>query len=191
MITDRTQLNECLAYERSRYGFKNVIQYWIHLFMHMEYAQIWQFQKRLRITEFYKNCNHKIRFLVSLRKLNKLRHKYNYEIPLNVFDKGLKIMHIGPILINANAHVGQNCSIHINTGIVAHGVTSVSPTIGDNVVIGFGACIIGGCHIANGIAIGANALVNKSFEEQNIAIAGVPAKKISNNGTHSWNSKKE
>ena len=95
-------------------------------------------------------------------------------------------MHIGPILTNAKARVGQNCSIHINTGIAAQGITSKAPTIGDDVVIGFGACIIGGCHIANGIAIGANALVNKSFEEENIAIAGVPARKISNNGSREW-----
>ena len=154
--------------------------------MHMEQAHIWQFQKRLRITEYYKNCNHKIRFLLSQRKLNSLRHKYNFEICLNVFDKGLRIMHIGPILTNAKARVGQNCSIHINTGIAAQGITSEAPTIGDDVVIGFGACIIGGCHIANGIAIGANALVNKSFEEENIAIAGVPARKISNNGSREW-----
>lgn len=186
MIKSKKELNEYLSYERSRYGFKSVFQYWIHLFMHMEQAHIWQFQKRLRITEYHKNCNHKIRFLLSQRKLNSLRHKYNFEICLNVFDKGLRIMHIGPILTNSKARVGQNCSIHINTGIAAQGITSEAPTIGDNVVIGFGSCIIGGCHIANGIAIGANALVNKSFEEENIAIAGVPARKISNNGSREW-----
>ena len=36
----------------------------------------------------------------------------------------------------------------------------------------------GNISIANGTAIGANAVVNKSFSEENIAIAGVPAKKI-------------
>ena len=43
--------------------------------------------------------------------------------------------------------------------------------------------------LRNGIAIGANSLVNKSFEEQNIAIAGCPAKKISNNGDSTWHKK--
>ena len=186
MISSKKQLKEYLSYERTRYGFKSTIQYWAHLLMHMEQAHIWQFQKRLRITEFHKNCHHKIRFLINLRKLNILRHKYNSEICLNVFEKGLKIMHIGPILTNPRARVGQNCSIHINTGIAAQGITSDAPVIGDNVVIGFGACIIGGCHIANGIAIGANALVNKSFSEENIAIAGVPAHKVSDNGSREW-----
>jgi len=36
--------------------------------------------------------------------------------------------------------------------------------------------------IADGIVIGANSVVNKSFTEENITIAGVPAKKINNKG---------
>ena len=37
--------------------------------------------------------------------------------------------------------------------------------------------------IANGIAIGANAVVCKDFFEEDITIAGVPAKQISNKGS--------
>ena len=98
-------------------------------------------------------------------------------------------MHVGPILINGNAKIGKNCSIHINTSIVAGGIDSSAPTIGDNVVIGVGAVLLGKISIANNIAIGANAVVNKSFFEEDIAIAGVPAKKISNNGRSKWNKK--
>ena len=86
-------------------------------------------------------------------------------------------MHTGPILINHKAKVGNDVSIHINTSIVAHGITGGVPVIGNNVVVGVGSVILGGITIADSIAIGANALVNKSFEEENIAIAGVPAKK--------------
>lgn len=53
-----------------------------------------------------------------------------------------------------------------------------APTIGNNVEIGFGAVIIGKIKIADGIKIGANSVVTKSFLEPNITIAGVPAKKI-------------
>ena len=42
--------------------------------------------------------------------------------------------------------------------------------------------IYGNIRIASGIMIGANAVVNKSFDEENICIAGVPAKKISDLG---------
>ena len=44
--------------------------------------------------------------------------------------------------------------------------------------MGFGAVIIGKIKIADGIKIGANSVVTKSFLEPNITIAGVPAKKI-------------
>ena len=43
--------------------------------------------------------------------------------------------------------------------------------------------MFGRIEIADGIAIGANAVVNKSFLENNISIAGIPAKKIGNMGT--------
>ena len=52
------------------------------------------------------------------------------------------------------------------------------PQIGDNVDIGVGAKIIGDVTIANGIKIGANAVVNKSFNEENITIVGCPARKV-------------
>ena len=68
-------------------------------------------------------------------------------------------------------------------------VISIFLNIGDNVTIGCSSVILGGVHIANGIAIGANSTVNKSFFEENICIAGCPAKKISNNGSLTWNKK--
>ena len=45
--------------------------------------------------------------------------------------------------------------------------------------IGVGVVIIGDVEIADNIVIGANAVVNKSFSEPGITIAGVPARKIS------------
>ena len=49
--------------------------------------------------------------------------------------------------------------------------------------IGPGAKIFGNVQIVDGIAVGANAVVNKSFLEPDISIAGVPARKISDEGT--------
>lgn len=58
-------------------------------------------------------------------------------------------------------------------------------------MIGVGAVVLGDIELADNIAVGANAVVNKSFEEADIAIAGIPAKKISNNGRNVWAGKKE
>ncbi len=98
-------------------------------------------------------------------------------------------MHLGPILINGKATIGEECSLHINTAIVAGGTNDDVPTIGNHVVIGVGSTLLGGISIPNYTAIGAGSIVNKSFLEENIAIAGVPAKKISDNGSKTWNQK--
>lgn len=144
---------------------------------------IWEFQKRLRKVEYYKNCKsnnligevlhnyHKI-------KLRKQALKLGVSIPENVFGPGLSIVHYGTIVINSNAKIGANCRIHACTNIGASGGKPEAPQIGDNVYIGPGAKIYGNITLGNNIAISANAVVNKSFEEDGILLAGNPAEKI-------------
>ena len=86
-INKKETLKEFLAYESKLYGFNSSIKYLLHLFMGMEQALLWQFQRRLRITEYHKNCNHKIRFLINLFFLNRLRKKTNILLNLNVFKR--------------------------------------------------------------------------------------------------------
>lgn len=95
-------------------------------------------------------------------------------------------MHLGPILVNGNVRAGKDISLHINTSIVAGGTNNGAPVLEDGIVVGVGAVILGNIRLAKNIAVGANAVVNKTFEEENIAIAGVPAKKVSNNGRLEW-----
>ena len=186
IIKSKRDLREYLVVEQAEYGFKGQIPYIAKLVAGSERAAIWHWQKRLRKTEYYYNCNKKILYYISLIKLNHLRNRYGLNIGLNVCGKGLKIMHLGSILTNGNVVIGENVAIHINTSFVAQGTSDDVPNIGNNVVVGVGATVVGDVTIADGIAIGANALVNKSFLEQNIAIAGVPARKISDNGRDKW-----
>jgi serine O-acetyltransferase len=107
-----------------------------------------------------------------------------YSIPINVFGPGLCIAHRGTIVVNKDARVGENCRIHACTNIGSgRGSVLLAPKIGDDVYIGPGAKIFGNIEIADNIAIGANSVVNKSFYEKGISIAGVPAKKINNKGS--------
>ncbi len=119
--------------------------------------------------------------------LCRYQNKHQIHIPINTFDRGLKLMHLGPMGVNANAKCGKDIYLHINSCIIAGGVNNDAPTLEDGVVIGIGAVVLGNIRLARNIAIGANAVVNKTFEEENIAIAGVPAKKVSNNGRLEWN----
>lgn len=63
------------------------------------------------------------------------------------------------------------------------------PKLGNGIVVEVGAVVVGG-YIANNVAIGANAVVCTDVTEENIAVAGIPAKKISNNGRLEWNKRK-
>lgn len=150
--------------------------------------QIWKYEILLRKCEYYYNCK---KGLINKLILNYLKYKKyktgilcNFSIPLNVCDSGLSLAHIGPVIINSGAKIGRNCRIHVGVNIGTEaGKSNLAPTIGDNVYIGPGAKLFGKIKIGNDIAIGANAVVNKSFEENGITIAGVPAKKISNKGS--------
>lgn len=189
MINNKEKLNKYLDYEKKRYNQKSLIKTYIKKNLRSEQAILWSFQKRLRKTEYFFNTNKRFLYNISHFHLNYYRNKYGLNIPINTCKKGLKIMHLGSILINSDCKIGENVSLHINTALVAQGVTNQAPIIGNNVVIGVGATLIGGIEIADGIAIGAGAVVTKSFKKGNVAIAGVPARMISNNGTCNWNEK--
>lgn len=149
---------------------------------------IWKFQILLRKVEYYQNCRKdffgRIYWIFLRIRLERMSVKLGFSIPPNSFGPGLSIAHRGTIVIHGKAKIGANCRIHVCVNIGAQaGDENAVPKIGDNVYIGPGAKIFGGIEIADGIAIGANAVVNKSFTEPNISIAGVPAKKINNRGS--------
>ena len=144
---------------------------------------IWDFQRLLRKTEYYKNVKNKglvnRLIYVHLRlKYKKLSIKLGFTIPENVFGPGLAIVHYGTIVVNQNVKVGANCRIHVGTNIGASAGSNKAPQIGDNVYIAPGAKIFGDIKIPNNSAIGANSVVTKSFEEEGMMIAGIPAKII-------------
>ncbi len=186
-INDKKTLHDWLLYEKKLYRVKSTFLNNILCALAIsETAILFKHQILLRKAEYYKNTNKKIRYLFSIFKLRKMQNKYALQIPLNCCGRGFKIVHLGPILINSNVSFGEDCSVHIYTSFVAGGTTDEAPTIGNNCVIGVGAVVLGGVTIADNVAIGANAVVNKSVLEENIAVAGIPAKKISNNGRLAW-----
>ncbi len=144
---------------------------------------IWEFQKSLRKLEYSKNCKKglisSIHRVFIKRKYRKLSMKLGFSIPINVFGPGLSIAHYGTIVVNSGARIGANCRLHTSVNIgTGNGYADNAPTLGDNCYIAPGAKLYGGISIADNVVIGANAVVNKSFEESNIAIAGMPARKI-------------
>lgn len=186
VIGSREDLKNWLRYEKTKYSNTTSLG---EVFPITEQDYVWKYQKRLRVTEYYRNTNKKIRFWVSKSILVRLSIKYGMNIRVNSCGKGLKIMHVGSILTNGD--IGEDCSIHINALVVAGGSSEEVPIIGNNVIIGVGAVVVGKAIIPNGCAVGANAVVNKEFDSSNTTLAGIPAKIISRQGSQKWRTKKD
>lgn len=149
---------------------------------------IWKYQILYRKYEYARNVlTNKINipYIAWLKfRFTRKSIQLGFSIPINVFGKGLSIAHYGTIVVNGNAKVGEYCRIQENVTIGSTNGLKFAPNIGNRVFIGSGAKIIGNIQIADDIVIGAGCVVTKSFCEQGITIAGIPAKKISDNNSH-------
>lgn len=144
---------------------------------------IWTFQRLLRRLEYHKNVKNtgwlnRLMYLYLKLQYRRLSVKLSFTIPENVFGPGLAIVHYGTIVVNEQARVGANCRIHVDTNIGASGGSERAPQLGDNVYVAPGVKIVGDVRIASNTVIGANAVVNTSFEQEHMLIAGVPARVI-------------
>lgn len=147
--------------------------------------RVWACQRLLRKLEYQTNCrvNPVFRRLTGLRYA-RLARSLGFSIPINVFGPGLSIAHYGTIVVNEGARIGPNCRLHVCVNIgTAAGEASAAPRIGGNCYIGPGAKIYGPIEIGDNVAIGANAVVNQSFPEGNVTLAGVPARIVSHKGS--------
>ena len=136
----------------------------------------------------YKNARGLYRFLLNLLRSYKLRNLqkcgtcYNLDIGLHSCEEGIKIWHIaGGIVINENARIGKNLTLHGCNCIGNDGIhPNIAPRIGNNVHLGFGSSVIGDVTLADNIWVAAGAVVVSSFDEPGIVVGGVPARKIKN-----------
>lgn len=92
---------------------------------------------------------------------------------------GLFIDHGIGVVIGETSIIGDNVTIYhqVTLGGTGKDKGKRHPTIGNNVIIGAGAKILGNVFIADGTKIGANAVVLKDTEV-NSTMVGVPAKRI-------------
>lgn len=105
-----------------------------------------------------------------------IRLVYSCDIPYTCqLDDGVVLCHnaLG-VVLHDKAIVGSNTRIYQNVTIGGrHG--RGSPVIGKNVLIGAGACILGGVHVGDNAVIGANAVVIHDVPDFAV-IGGNPAK---------------
>lgn len=94
--------------------------------------------------------------------------------------KNLRLLHQGlGVVIGPGVVIGDNVLIaqNVTLGGKQNGKGYDVPVIGDNVMIGAGAKILGGVHIGSNVQIGANAVVLTDIPN-NVMAAGIPAKVV-------------
>ena len=112
------------------------------------------------------------------------RHKTGIEIhPGAKIGHGLFIDHGMGIVIGETAEIGDNCTIYhqVTLGGTGKDTGKRHPTIGDNVLIGAGAKVLGPVVIGHNTRIAAGSVVLHSLPE-NVTAAGVPAIVVRVNG---------
>ncbi len=141
----------------------------------------YKFQRLMRKLEYWSNCGTspfaKL-YIIFLKKLyQRMSVHLGFSIHINTFGPGLLIGHFGYIVIGAGTKIGSHCNIRPGV-VIARAVDKGSATIGDYCHLGANSVILNGIRLGNNVTVGAGAVVTKSFEEDNIVLAGVPARII-------------
>ena len=97
---------------------------------------------------------------------------FSCDIPSTVkFGENLMLPHLGlGVVIHPRCEIGSNCIIYQNVTIGSRN-GSQPPTIGDHVLIGAGAVILGDITIGNHVKIGANAIVVKDVPDNGVVMS--------------------
>ena len=96
---------------------------------------------------------------------------------------GILIDHGCGVVIGETAVVGDNCTIY--QGVTLGGVGTQKgkrhPTLGNNVMVGAGAKILGAFEVGDNCSIAANAVLLKPLED-NVTAVGIPARPVKKDG---------
>ena len=96
---------------------------------------------------------------------------------------GILIDHGSGVVIGETAVVGDNCTIY--QGVTLGGVGTQKgkrhPTLGNNVMVGAGAKILGAFEVGDNCSIAANAVLLKPLED-NVTAVGLPARPVKKDG---------
>ncbi len=135
--------------------------------------------------------NHKMFFLARL--LSQVSRFFTHiEIhPGAKIGWGLFIDHGSSVVIGETAVIGNDCTIYqgVTLGGTGKETGKRHPTLGDNVIVGCGAKILGPFKVGSNSKIASGAVVLEEVPENSTAV-GVPAKIVRINGKKIYNSNK-
>jgi len=99
--------------------------------------------------------------------------------PNATLGSGIMLDHGTGIVIGETAHLGHNCSVlhHVTLGGSGRAGFDRHPKVGNGVLLGAGASVLGNIKVGDGCQVGAGTLVVEDLPPRSVAV-GVPAKII-------------
>lgn len=149
--------------------------------------EIWLTYSGLHAVHSYRRAHwfYKHKMFTVARIISQLaRFRTGIEIhPGAKIGRGLFIDHGMGVVIGETAEIGDNCLIYqgVTLGGTGKDKGKRHPTLGDNVMVGAGAKILGPFRIGNNVKIAAGSVVLEEIPD-NCTAAGVPARVVRNKG---------
>ena len=110
-----------------------------------------------------------ILYMLQRLKYNRLCVRYGCDIPSHAsIGAGFKIDHPVGIIINSGSKIGEN--VTVKSGAVIGKNDKGVPIVGNNVLIGVHALIIGNIKIGDGAQIGAGAIVTHDVSKNSVVV---------------------
>lgn len=181
-IRNKKELEFYLMADRmmNRGRFKESAVTWLKKHLLPDYIML--YLEALRKLSYYSHCSgiHNILF----RSFWRIRHyrlgvKLGYDIGQDVLGYGVVLGHPGTIIIGASNRIGNYAVLHTSTCISNNG-----KRIGDGLYLSAGSVLTRQLTLGNNVQIGANSLVNKSFDKDNIMLGGAPS--VVKKETQAW-----
>ena len=130
-----------------------------------------------RVAHFF----HCIHFYFTARLISQFsRFITQIEIhPAAKIGKNLFIDHGAGVIIGETTIIGDDCTLYqqVTLGGVNFNKVKRHPTLKNNVIVGCGAKVLGNITIGQNVKIGANSVVIKNVEDNDV-VAGIPAKSL-------------
>ena len=149
--------------------------------------EIWLTYSGLHAVRSYRRAHwfYKKKLFTIARIISQLaRRRTGIEIhPGATIGKGLFIDHGMGVVIGETAEIGDNCLIYqgVTLGGTGKDKGKRHPTLGNNVMVGAGAKVLGPFKVGDNVKIAANAVVLEEIPPNSTAV-GVPARIVKRNG---------
>ena len=93
------------------------------------------------------------------------------------------IDHAMGVIIGETTVIGDDCTLYqgVTLGGTGHETGKRHPTLGDNVLVGVGACVLGNVYVGSGSKVGGGAVVVDDVPE-NSTVVGIPGRVVRRDG---------